>query len=43
MARAKSRANVRAIYVGPEEPDNAHRFDECRLGTAVQVVPSLFR
>lgn len=41
VARAKSRSNVRAIYVGPEEPDNANSFDECRLGTAVQVVPGL--
>lgn len=43
VARAKSRADVRAIYVGPEEPDNAYSFDECRLGTAVQAVPGLFR
>ncbi len=42
VARAKSRSGVRAVYVGPEEPDNAHSFDECRLGTAVQVVPNLF-
>lgn len=42
VARAKSRPGVRAVYVGPEEPDNAYSFDECRLGTAVQVVPTLF-
>jgi NAD-dependent deacetylase len=42
VRRAKSRTGVRAIYVGPEEPDNAYSFDECRLGTAVQVVPTLF-
>ncbi len=42
VARAKSRSDVRAVYVGPEEPDNAHSFDECRLGTAVQVVLTLF-
>jgi NAD-dependent deacetylase len=42
VRRAKSRDGVRAIYIGPEEPDNAYSFDECRLGTAVQVVPGLF-
>jgi NAD-dependent deacetylase len=33
---------ARTIYVGPERPDNAFAFDECRLGTATQVVPGLF-
>ena len=33
---------VRTIYVGPEEPDNADEFDECRLGKATEAVPSLF-
>ncbi len=33
---------VRAIYVGPEEPENAAAFDECRLGKAGEVVPELF-
>jgi hypothetical protein len=28
--------------VGPEEPDNAAMFDECRLGKASEVVPALF-
>ena len=28
---------------GPEEPDNAREFDECRLGKATEVVPTLFR
>jgi NAD-dependent deacetylase len=32
----------RLIWVGPETPENAEGFDEVRLGTAVQVVPSLF-
>jgi NAD-dependent deacetylase len=31
------------IYVGPEEPENASAFDECRIGKAGEVVPSLFR
>ncbi len=30
------------VYVGPETPDNASDFDECRLGAATDVVPTLF-
>jgi NAD-dependent deacetylase len=41
-ARARHGASVRAVYVGPEEPDNASMFDECRLGRAGDVVPGLF-
>jgi NAD-dependent deacetylase len=33
---------VKTIYVGPEEPDNADMFDECRLGKAGETVPGLF-
>ena len=40
---ARSRRGTRCIYVGPEEPDNADAFDECRLGTATEIVPTLFR
>jgi NAD-dependent deacetylase len=43
--RARSRRGglpVRTVYVGPEEPDNASMFDECRLGRAGEVVPVLF-
>jgi len=36
------RGRARTIYVGPEEPDNAYAFDECRLGGAVLAVPQLF-
>ncbi len=36
------RGRVRAIYVGPEPPDNASSFDECRLGNAGDAVPRLF-
>ena len=32
----------RAVYVGLERPDNADRFDECRLGRAGELLPSLF-
>jgi NAD-dependent deacetylase len=44
--RARSRRGgvpVRTVYVGPEEPDNAPMFDECRLGRAGDVVPALFK
>ena len=30
------------VYVGPDEPDNAAMFDECRLGRAGDAVPLLF-
>ncbi len=30
------------VYVGPEKPDNASMFDECRLGRAGDAVPALF-
>jgi NAD-dependent deacetylase len=43
--RARTRGGglpVRTVYVGPEEPDNAAMFDECRLGKASEVVPALF-
>jgi NAD-dependent protein deacetylase/lipoamidase len=33
---------ARCIYVGLERPENAHSFDECRLGKAGDLVPSLF-
>jgi len=33
---------VTTVYVGPEEPDNADAFDQCRLGKASEAVPPLF-
>lgn len=39
---AKKRPDVRSIYVGPEAPANDSGFDECRLGSAVEVLPRLF-
>jgi NAD-dependent deacetylase len=33
---------ARCIYVGLEKPDNAHSFDECRLGKAGALLPGLF-
>jgi NAD-dependent deacetylase len=38
----RRRRPVRTVYVGPEEPENATAFDECRLGKAGEVVPGLF-
>jgi NAD-dependent deacetylase len=33
---------ARCIYVGLEKPENAHSFDECRLGKAGELLPTLF-
>ena len=33
---------ARCVYVGLEKPDNAHSFDECRLGKAGSILPNLF-
>jgi NAD-dependent deacetylase len=41
VSRAKQRG-VRTVYVGPEAPDNARVFDECRLGKAGEATPGLF-
>jgi NAD-dependent deacetylase len=35
-------AFARCVYVGLERPDNTHCFDECRLGKAGELLPSLF-
>jgi NAD-dependent deacetylase len=39
---AAVRGRARTVYVGPERPDNADAFDECCLGKAGEVVPTLF-
>lgn len=39
---AAVRGRARTVYVGPEAPDNASAFDECRLGRAGDAVPGLF-
>jgi NAD-dependent deacetylase len=39
---AAVRGRARTIYVGPEAPDNAGSFDECRIGKAGEAVPGLF-
>lgn len=36
-----NRRGVRTVYVGPEEPLNAHSFDDIVLGTAVEVLPGM--
>jgi len=33
---------ARCVYVGLERPENTHSFDECRLGKAGELLPSLF-
>lgn len=43
VRRARARGGVRTVYVGPEAPDNAHAFDEHRVGKATEIVPGLFR
>ena len=42
VQRARS-VGAKTIYIGPERPDNADAFDECRLGKAGDAVPALFR
>ncbi|WP_394837809.1 NAD-dependent deacylase [Pendulispora rubella] len=42
VEEVRSHGRARTIYVGPERPDNAGHFDECRLGKAGEVVPVLF-
>jgi NAD-dependent deacetylase len=34
---------ARCIYVGLARPDNAYAFDECRLGKAGELLPTLFK
>lgn len=41
MPNARGRF-ARCVYVGLERPENAHSFDECRLGRAGELLPSLF-
>ena len=39
---AQVRGRARTAYVGPEEPANRDAFDECYLGKAGEILPSLF-
>lgn len=43
FVQAARAIGARTVYVGPEAPDNAAAFDECRLGKAGEVVPRLFQ
>ncbi len=38
----KTSLRARAIYVGPEAPENVDGFDEHRIGRASDIVPTLF-
>ena len=38
---ASAGAHARTIYVGPEQPANAHLFSECHLGNAADVLPEI--
>jgi NAD-dependent deacetylase len=42
LVRAARAHGARTIYVGPEAPDNASAFDECRLGKAGEALPGMF-
>ena len=39
----KSGSFAKTIYVGLERPENAHCFDECRLGKAGELLPLMFQ
>jgi len=43
FARIARQRGAQTIYVGPERPENADAFDECRLGNAGDAVPGLFQ
>jgi NAD-dependent deacetylase len=42
VQRVRMRRAVRAIYVGPEAPENGGAFDECRVGKAGEALPGMF-
>ena len=39
---ASVRRRAHTVYIGPERPDNADAFGECRLGKAGDILPILF-
>ena len=43
VSHLRTIGRARCIYVGLEKPENAHSFDECRLGKAGELLPKLFR
>ena len=42
VSHLRTVGRARCVYVGLEKPDNAHAFDECRLGRAGDLLPALF-
>jgi len=42
FSSARTGRFARTVYVGLERPENAHAFDECRLGKAGELLPALF-
>jgi NAD-dependent deacetylase len=40
---AHVRGRARTIYIGLEEPANAHLFNECHVGSAGEILPELFQ
>ncbi|WP_254063820.1 NAD-dependent deacylase [Granulicella sp. S190] len=43
LVHIANQQRTRTVYVGPEEPLNHEAFHEILLGTATEVLPSLFR
>ena len=43
VAQARAAGSAQTVYLGLERPENAAAFDECRLGPAGELLPSLFR
>jgi NAD-dependent deacetylase len=43
VAQARAARSAQTVYLGLERPENAAAFDECRLGPAGELLPSLFR
>jgi NAD-dependent deacetylase len=41
FVQVANQRKIRTVYIGPEEPLNAHAFDEIVLGTAAEVLPTL--
>jgi NAD-dependent deacetylase len=41
VSHLRNTSAARCIYIGLERPDNAHSFDECRLGKAGELLPTL--
>jgi NAD-dependent deacetylase len=42
VPNARTGKHAKTIYIGLERPENAHCFDECRLGKAGELLPAMF-